>query len=70
MPAFEVVLRRRWFGEEMQQSLGDYDHQPSDAELLELARAKGLGNSATLYVRAARGKGGREVRVRDLAAPG
>lgn len=69
MPAYEVLLRRRWFGEEMEQKLGEYDHQPSEDELRELARSHGLGGSATLYVRSGKKSSGREYRVRDLPAP-
>ena len=70
MAAFDVVLRRRWFGEEMEQKLGEYDHSPSTDELLDLARQHSLGGSATLYVRPVGGRGaGRDYRVRDLQAP-
>ena len=65
MPAYEVVLRRRWFGEEMEQKLGEYDHEPYQGELHALAQRHKLGGSATLHVRPAKGKGGgREYRVR------
>ena len=64
---FVVLLRRRWFGEEMEQKLAEYDHQPGADELLELAQREGLGGAATLFVRPVKGKGGREYRVRELA---
>ena len=70
MPSFDVVLRRRWFGEEMEQKLGEYDHQPDQTELRALAARHKLGGGATIYVRPAKGKGGgREYRVRELTAP-
>ena len=70
MAAFDVVLRRRWFGEEMEQKLGEYDHSPSVGELLDLARRHGLGGSATLYVRQAGGRGAsRDYRIKDLQPP-
>lgn len=59
---YDVVLRRRWFGEETVQKLAEFDHSPSEAELLEVARRHSLGGNATLYVR------GRPYRVRDLQA--
>lgn len=63
---YDVVLRRRWFGEEMEQKLAEYDHSPSEADLLEVARNHNLGGGATLYVRS-KGKGlGREYQVRKL----
>lgn len=65
---YDVVLRRRWFGEETIQKLAEFDHSPSEAELLEVARRHSLGGGASLYVRP-KGKGsGREYRVRDLEA--
>ena len=65
---FVVLVRRRWFGEELEQKLGEYDHAPEAAELLELARQHQLGGGATLYVRPLKGRGvGREYKVRELA---
>ncbi|MBM2832837.1 MAG: hypothetical protein HW414_1889 [Dehalococcoidia bacterium] len=70
MPAYEVVLRRRWFGEEMEQKLDEYDHEPSEGELRELAQRQGLAGSATLYVRSGKKTSGRAYRVRELPDPG
>ena len=70
MPAYEVVLRRRWFGEEMEQKLHEYDHEPSEGELRELALRRGLGGSATLYVRSGKKTPGRAYRVRELPDTG
>lgn len=67
MATFTVVLRRRWFGEELEQKLAEYDHEPAPPELLALARQHHLGAAATLYVRPTKSKGpAREYRVREL----
>ncbi len=68
MPGYDVVLRRRWFGEEMEQKLGEYDHQPDNEELRALAELHKLGGGATIYVRSKGKGGGREYRVRELTA--
>lgn len=69
MPRFTVSVRRRWFGEELDQKLHEFDHAPEPAELLELARSNQLGGGATLHVRESRGHGGSQsYRVRDLDA--
>lgn len=65
---YVVFLQRRWFGEELQEKLAEYDHAPSSAELLELIHRRQLGGGATLYVRAQGGKGpATVVRARELA---
>ncbi len=70
MPTFSVALRRRWFGEEREEKLAEYDHEPAAEELLALAGKYHLGPTATLYVRPARSKApAREYRVRDLQPP-
>jgi len=67
MPAYKVVLRRRWFGEELEQKVAEYDHLPEKDELLQLAHAHRLGTGATLHVMPLKGKGSHlEYTVRDL----
>ncbi|MEK7215473.1 MAG: hypothetical protein AAB289_07760 [Chloroflexota bacterium] len=69
MALFTVSVRRRWFGEELDQKLHEFDHAPGPEELLELAHTNQLGGGATLHVRETRGHGGsRSYRVRDLQA--
>ena len=67
MPAYKVVLRRRWFGEELEQKVAEYDHLPEKDELLQLAQRHRLGAGATLHVMPLTGKGSkREYKLRDL----
>lgn len=69
MAAYKVVLRRRWFGEELEQKLAEYDRLPETVELLDLARQFQLGENAVLYVLPQRGKGeSRTYTVQDLIA--
>ena len=67
MPAYKVVLRRRWFGEELEQKIAEYGHLPEKEDLLRLAQRHRLGAGATLFVMPLKGKGPhREYKVRDL----
>lgn len=69
MPGYKVALRRRWFGEELEETLAELDHPPAAGELLALAGERRLGEGATLHVTPPKGKGQRrEYRVRDLLA--
>ncbi len=69
MPRYDVLVRRRWFGEQLEQKLGEYDHLPAAQELLALAQAHQLGGGATLYVQPPKGGGeAHAYRVRDLQA--
>ncbi len=69
MASFTVSLRRRWFGEELEQKLAEFDHAPTQADLLTLAQQHQLGGGATLYVKPPRGQGGATpYRIRDLVA--
>ena len=69
-PNFTVSVRRRWFGEELDQKLHEFDHAPEPGELLALAREHQLGGGATLHVRPSKGHGGAQsYRVRDLGEP-
>ena len=68
MATFTVSVRRRWFGEELETRLAEFDHRPAPAELVALAREHQLGGGATLHVRAPRAAGGSAAfRVRDFA---
>ena len=68
MAIFSVSLKRRWFGEELETKLAEFDHEPSPAELLALAKANQLGGGALLYVKPSKGAGRTtEHRVRELA---
>lgn len=72
MSIFTVSLHRRWFGEEMETKLAEFDHAPDQAELRALATQHQLGGGATLHVKPPKGHGGGgQYRVRDLppAAP-
>lgn len=70
MPQFSVSVRRRWFGEELETRLAEFDHRPDAAELVALARDHQLGGGATLHVRGPKGEGGSTAfRVRDLTSP-
>lgn len=67
MPLFKVVVRRRWFGEELEQKLAEFDYAPEKSDLLQLAERHKLGSGATLYVLPAKGRGQpQEYRVKDL----
>ena len=67
MPTFTVSLHRRWFGEEMETKLAEFDHAPDPAELRALATQHQLGGGATLHVKPPKGHGGGgQYRVRDL----
>lgn len=71
MATFTVALHRRWFGEELEQKLAEFDHNPAPAELLALAREHQLGGGATLHVKPPKGQaGGGQYRVRDLQKAG
>jgi len=63
---FEVLLRRRWFGEELQEKLAQLEHPPSEAELLDIARHFGLGGGAILYVTGREQGPAKAYRVREL----
>jgi len=66
---YTVALKRRWFGEELEQKLAEFDHTPTPADLLALAQQHQLGSGATLYVKPPKGQGGAtQHRVRDLTA--
>ena len=69
MAQYRVVVRRRWFGEELEQKLAEFDHEPERADLLQVAEKHRLGGGATLFVMPAKGRGApREYRVNDLKA--
>lgn len=68
MAVYTVLIRRKWFGEELEQKLAEYDHQPRPEELLALAKQHHLGGGATLHVRAKGRNAGADYRVRDLEA--
>ena len=67
MPLYTVSIQRRWFGEELKEKLGEYDHNPSHAELRELVAQHQLGGGATLYITGGSAKGAQTViKARDL----
>ncbi|GEM_PF-3035268 len=69
MAQYKVVVRRRWFGEELEQKLAEFDHEPEKTDLLKVAEKHKLGGGATLFVMPAKGKGApQEYRVNDLKA--
>lgn len=69
MAIYTVSLHRRWFGEELETKLAEFDHEPSPSELLTLAQENQLGGGATLHVKAPKGTGQHaQFRVRDLKA--
>ncbi|MSQ10526.1 MAG: hypothetical protein EXR52_05910 [Dehalococcoidia bacterium] len=69
MPIYTVSLHRRWFGEDLETKLADFDHEPVASELLVLAQENQLGGGATLHVKAPKGGGqNAQFRVRDLKA--
>lgn len=69
MAVYTVSLQRRWFGEELETKLAEFDHEPAPAELLALAQQHQLGGGATLHVKAPKGSGHQtQFRVRDLKA--
>lgn len=69
MPVFTVSLHRRWFGEELETKLAEFDHEPGATELLALAQQNQLGGGATLHVKAPKGGGqNAQFKVRDLKA--